>query len=125
MQIKLKPWSGNERLYFYRQSQQLARQTGQIGKLRADFDRDGSDFFSSWEDIREHLKTDGFRQTFDDVINSLRSSDGETPFASRKALNSAFRLIDFSAGRRIKAEYKRNKSGRYIQPRQATGGVVF
>ena len=52
----MKPWNGNERLYFYRQSQQLAGQTGQIGKLRADFNRDGNGFFSSWEDIREHLK---------------------------------------------------------------------
>ncbi len=53
MLFKLQPWSGNERLYFYRQSQQLAGQTGQIGKLRADFDRDGNGFFSSWEDIRD------------------------------------------------------------------------
>ena len=50
MEIKLNPWKGNEYLYFYRQSQQLAGQTGQIGKLRADFDRDGNGFFSSWED---------------------------------------------------------------------------
>ena len=62
MQIKLKPWSGNERLYFYRQSQQLSGQTGQIGKLRADFDRDGNGFFSSWEDIRGYLKTDEFKK---------------------------------------------------------------
>ena len=58
MYFKMKPWNGNERLYFYRQSQQLAGQTGQIGKLRADFDRDGNGFFTSWEDIRDHLKTD-------------------------------------------------------------------
>ena len=56
-QVILKPWTGAERLYFYRQSQQLAGQTGQIGKLRADFDRDGNGFFSSWEDIRNHLKS--------------------------------------------------------------------
>ena len=57
MQIRLKPWTENERLYFYRQSQQLSGQTGQIGKLRADFDRDGTGFFSTWEDIRPDLKT--------------------------------------------------------------------
>ena len=55
MEIKIKPWNGSERLYFYRQSQQIAGQTGQIGKLRADFDRDGNGFFSTWEDIRDHL----------------------------------------------------------------------
>ena len=80
MEIKIKPWNGSERLYFYRQSQQLAGQTGQIGKLRADFDRDGNGFFSSWEDIRNHLKTEEFKQTFDDVINELRFGDGEAPF---------------------------------------------
>ena len=86
MQITLKPWSGNERLYFYRQSQQLSGETGQIGKLRADFDRSGNGFFSSWEDIRGYLKTDEFKKTFDDVINELRFGDGETPFAGRRAL---------------------------------------
>ena len=87
----MKPWNGNERLYFYRQSQQLAGQTGQIGKLRADFDRDGNGFFTSWEDIRDHLKTDEFKETFDKAINALRFGEGETPFASRKALTEFLR----------------------------------
>ena len=42
----------------FARSRTRGRAAGQIGKLRADFDRDGSGFFSSWEDIREHLKTD-------------------------------------------------------------------
>ena len=71
MGITLIPWNGNERLYFYRQSHQLAGQTGQIGKLRADFGSDGTAFFSTWEDIRSHLKTDEFRHDFDSVINTL------------------------------------------------------
>ncbi|MBO4422159.1 MAG: hypothetical protein J5879_01880, partial [Clostridia bacterium] len=58
------PWNGSERLYFYRQSQQLSGQTGQIGKLRADFDRDGNGFFSTWEDIRSDLKTEDFKTEF-------------------------------------------------------------
>ncbi len=91
MYFQMKPWNGNERLYFYRQSLQLAGQTGQIGKLRADFDRDGNGFFSSWEDIREHLKTDEFKETFDKAINALRFGEGETPFASRKALTEFLR----------------------------------
>ena len=91
MLFKLLPWSGNERLYFYRQSQQLAGQTGQIGKLRADFDRDGNGFFSSWEDIRDHLKTEEFKQTFDKAINALRFGEGLTPLACRKALTDFLR----------------------------------
>ena len=69
MEIKIKPWNGSERLYFYRQSQQIAGQTGQIGKLRADFDRDRNGFFSTWEDIRDHLKTEEFKQTLIDNNN--------------------------------------------------------
>ena len=30
----MKPWSGKERLYFYRRSQQLSGQTGQITDMR-------------------------------------------------------------------------------------------
>ena len=88
MQIKLKPWTGNERLYFYRQSQQLSGQTGQIGKLRADFDRDGNGFFSTWEDIRSNLKTEDFKSEFDNVINTLRFVEDGTPLANRKSLSA-------------------------------------
>ena len=88
MQIKLKPWIGNERLYFYRQSQQLSGQTGQIGKLRADFDRDGNGFFSTWEDIRSDLKTDDFKTEFDNVINTLRFEADGTSLVGRRSLSA-------------------------------------
>ena len=88
MQIKLKPWIGNERLYFYRQSQQLSGQTGQIGKLRADFDRDGNGFFSTWEDIRSDLKTEDFKTEFDNVINALRFEADGTPLGGRRNLSA-------------------------------------
>ena len=88
MEITLTPWNGNERLYFYRQSHQLAGQTGQIGKLRADFGLDGTAFFSTWEDIRSHLKTDEFRHDFDSVINTLRFDAEGTPLGSRKSLKA-------------------------------------
>jgi hypothetical protein len=88
MQIRLKPWTENERLYFYRQSQQLSGQTGQIGKLRADFDRDGTGFFSTWEDIRPDLKTDDFKNEFDKVINALRFETDGTPLGGRRSLSA-------------------------------------
>lgn len=58
--------------YTFRQSSQLCQQTGLIGYLRADMDTDGSGFFSSWNDWRSDLKTDEFKQEFDEIINSLR-----------------------------------------------------
>ena len=94
MQIKLRPWNGNERLYFYRQSQQLSGQTGQIGKLRADFDRDGTGFFSFWEDIRPDLKTEEFKaEFFDNVINALRFETDGTPLGGRRKLSLALIVI--------------------------------
>ena len=88
MEITLIPWNGNERLYFYRQSHQLAGQTGQIGKLRADFGLDGTAFFYTWEDIRSHLKTVEFRLDFGSVINTLRFDAEGTPLGSRKSLKA-------------------------------------
>lgn len=75
MKMKLRPWKGNEKLYFYPQSSQISGQTGLIGRLRLDFGKDGDEFFSTWEDCRGYLKTDEFRSEFDEVINSLRVED--------------------------------------------------
>ena len=58
--------------YTFRQSSQISSQTGLIGYLRADMYTDGNGFFSSWNDYRKDLKTDEFKQEFDEVINSLR-----------------------------------------------------
>lgn len=66
----LKP---EERNYTYSQSQQISMQTGCIGHLRADMDTNGEGFFSSWDDFRKDLKTQVFKDEFDDVINELRS----------------------------------------------------
>lgn len=58
--------------YTFRQSSQISGQCGLIGYLRADMDKDGNGFFSSWNDYRADLKTDEFKAEFDEVINSLR-----------------------------------------------------
>lgn len=58
--------------YTFAQSPQIAGQTGLIGYLRADMDTDGNGFFSTWNDWRKDLKTDEFKQEFDEIINSLR-----------------------------------------------------
>src|SRR5574344_2244004 len=66
----------NERNYTYSQSQQLSMQTGLIGHLRADMDSNGEGFFSSWDDFRKDLKTQEFKDEFDEVINELRKDGG-------------------------------------------------
>ena len=61
-----------EQKYSYTQSSQIMGQTGCIGHLRVDMDTNGEGFFSSWDDHMKHLKTDDFKQEFDDVIHMLR-----------------------------------------------------
>jgi hypothetical protein len=73
--MKIRPLTEAERKYTYTQSVQLQGQTGCIGHLRGDFDRDGNGFFTSWDDHRKEWKTDEFKTEFDDVINALRSEE--------------------------------------------------
>lgn len=67
-----RPMTEEEDKYTFRQSNQISGQTGLIGYLRADFGRDGNEFYSSWEDWNNNLKTPDFKQELDEVINSLR-----------------------------------------------------
>lgn len=76
MNMEMKTMLPEERKYTYRQSQQISMQTSFIGYLRADFGSTGKEFFSSWNDFRKDLKTDEFKEEFDDVINSLRENNG-------------------------------------------------
>lgn len=73
MELTIRPMTVTERMYSYTQSHQLIMQTGCIGHLRADFGSNGKQFFSSWDDHREDLKSDAFKAEFDEVINSLRN----------------------------------------------------
>lgn len=68
----IRPMTEHEKMYCYTQSQQLLMQTGCIGYLRADFDSNGNNFYSTWFDYRKELKSDAFKAEFDEVINALR-----------------------------------------------------
>lgn len=54
-----------------------------IGHLRADFGRSGREFWSSWTDHNAELKTQDFKDVFDDVINRLRTNEVFDPLKSR------------------------------------------
>ena len=75
MEMELAVLPAKEKNYTYSQSQQISMQTGLIGHLRADMDSDGQGFFSTWFDFRKDLKTQEFKDEFDDVINALRSDE--------------------------------------------------
>ena len=72
MELEKRAMTEAEDKYTFRQSSQISNQCGLIGHLRADMDRDGNGFFSSWTDYRADLKTDEFKAELDAVINSLR-----------------------------------------------------
>ena len=72
MKLEIRPMTRAEQKYSYTQSQQIAGQTGCIGHLRADMETDGKGFFSSWDNHRGDLKTQAFKDEFDEVLNALR-----------------------------------------------------
>ena len=72
MELTIRPMTPQERMYAYSQSSQIESQTGCIGHLRADMGSNGEGFFSSWTDHRGDLKTQDFKDEFDEVINALR-----------------------------------------------------
>ena len=72
MDFEIEIMTQAERSYCYTGSQQLDKQTGCIGHLRGDMDRSGKGFFTSWEDHCGELKTQAFKDEFDDFINALR-----------------------------------------------------
>ena len=62
----------NEQLYTYSQPTSIASRCGLIGHLRADMDTDGNGFFTTWDDHNTELKTQAFKDEFDEVIRALR-----------------------------------------------------
>ena len=79
-----------EKRYCYAQSQQLTMQTGSIGYLRADFDSNGKNFYSSWFDHRQELKSDAFKAEFDEVMNALREKEAYGGMLKGRAEMSAY-----------------------------------
>ena len=75
MELTIRPMTPQERMYSYSQSTQIEGQAGCIGHLRGDLDADGEAFLSSWTGHRDDLKTQDFKDEFDDVINALRFDD--------------------------------------------------
>lgn len=72
MEMQITPLQEKERLYVYANSRQINGQTGFIGHLRADFGSSGRQFYSTFFDANQELKTEEFKQDLDAVINSMR-----------------------------------------------------
>lgn len=72
MEMMMRHMKKEEQKYTYAQSQQIMMQTGLIGHLRGDFGSSGNEFFTTWTDWRVKYKSDAFKDTLDEVINTLR-----------------------------------------------------
>lgn len=72
MDMFIRPVQAEEQKYAYAQSHQIDNATGAIGHLRGDFGREGTNFYVTWWDKNESLKSDVFKAELDDVINALR-----------------------------------------------------
>lgn len=70
--LTLRTAKDNEKIYAFRQSQQLKLQTGYVGYLRGDFGSQGNEFYSTWMDEIKYKNTPEFKKEFADVINALR-----------------------------------------------------
>ena len=73
--MEIRAMEQEEQKYTYRQSMQIQGQTGSIGYLRGDFGSRGNEFYTTWNDHRQSLKTEEFQAEFDEVINALRSKE--------------------------------------------------
>lgn len=72
MIIEKMPLVEAEEKYLFAQSNEVSMKTGLLGHLRADFGSSGQLFYSTWFDFRSDLKTQEFKDEFDEIINSLR-----------------------------------------------------
>ena len=68
-----RPATKQERMYTYRQSQELTMKTGSIGYLRGDFDSSGCLFYTTWFDTVPLRNTAGFKAELDQVVDALRN----------------------------------------------------
>ena len=67
MKLDIRPMKPEERLYIYQQSSQIEGQTGSIGRLRGDFGKSGTGFYTTWEDYIKKFRSDDFD---DELIRS-------------------------------------------------------
>lgn len=88
----------DERKYCYALSLDTQKATGSIGYLRGDFGALGKDFYTTWNDYNESLKTDEFKSEFDELVNELRFEN--------KGLLSGYEGIELIASAFVESRFK-------------------
>lgn len=73
LRIMVRAATPDERGFSYTQPE-LFKDSGCIGHLRADMGHTGTQFFSSWDDHQPKLKTQAFKDEFDQFIHELQKN---------------------------------------------------
>ena len=73
---------------FFKMEGEAAERHGAIGYLRADLGKSGREFWPTWFEIRQNLKTSAFQEEFNNIIDSLRNDGQKPPLSSRSTLES-------------------------------------
>lgn len=73
--MEIRPMTPAERIYAYRQSSQIAGQTGSMGYLQGSVGGCGEDFNQTWHDIWEAYKPEDLQLELETVICALRSEE--------------------------------------------------
>lgn len=66
--------------------QEIMKNSGCVGYLRGDFDGNRTNFYTSWFDVNENIKTDLFKTELNKVINALRNDSTYPVLKSREAM---------------------------------------
>ena len=100
MEHKFQKTIQDEYDHFFRLEGERAQRFGFIGYLRADYGRSGREFWTTWLDGQEILKTQEFKDEFDEIINYLREAsldpveDGPDVFKFHCLQNMRRRVMD-------------------------------
>lgn len=82
----LKPLTKTERLYAYKQSQQIAAQTGFYGYYHGDFGKSGEDYNAVWFNNNDNNMTDDFRNDLAEIMEVLGKKG--KPFYDRQTMQA-------------------------------------
>lgn len=94
----LEPAKADDEEYIYTGSASVGR--GYIGRLRGDFGRNGTEFWSTWENGSDELNTIEFRVEFDDVLRYLKERSDTPILKDRRTmqhicgLHGGYKLTD-------------------------------
>ena len=75
MKLTIRSMTQEERAFSYTQKPEILEISGCVGHLRGDMGANGNEFWTTWDDHAQGLKTDTLKNEFDSVVNLLRSDE--------------------------------------------------